>query len=597
VEHKKLAVIKNNSAPHNYDNTVDVLRTIADTIGLTFGPVGANTLYINTGEETGAYHSSISKDGFSVLTKMILADPVASSIRSIILQSMTRILETAGDGTSTTTILIYKLFENIVRDEVIMNLPSQVRVNVLTKAVNHIKTWIEEANKNNPDICMEEIIDVISTSVNGDQELEKPMTSAVKELVDMGVPFEDLNILSSTDSKGVPASYEIINGYNIPNGIHGLRSFDGRIIEDASVIIINEVMDGPQVIGGLCKLIGDASALGKNLLIVTYGIKMRQTFDSALVQAYGEATRASGGKVPSVLILEYPKDASILSKELHDDFEALVGQASTYELEKTTCEAFGEVYTGEDMPMTEFIINQLMDNNLPTAKLKLSKSSVVLSDIKTPNEDNVYLDTTYRELAEIIETETGERKRDALLRRAKLNGKHAKLTISGENEWDISRKVDAVDDAIGAIKIAVKTKTVGGMSLFIPKVIHRGDFTDLPVPISRAIKHIAESYMYITSVLCRNLMDNDTFENVVCNFDRLTSEDVYLKYSFDLKELLSDFENNNSIEKYTTEHILNSVGAETKILEASTKAVGTLLSINQILLPDVYEASAYRSTK
>ncbi len=91
----------------NYDlKRLDAAVEIASLVARTAGPYGHNVHFFN-GDSPVMY-----RDGFKVLQKYQSADPLTAGVKRLMEEAAFRTVSTAGDGSTTTTILLRWIYEN-----------------------------------------------------------------------------------------------------------------------------------------------------------------------------------------------------------------------------------------------------------------------------------------------------------------------------------------------------------------------------------------------------------------------------------------------------------------------------------------------------
>lgn len=93
----------------NYDlKRLEAAVEVADLVARTAGPYGQNVHFFN-GDSPVMY-----RDGFKVLQKYQSSDPLTANIKRLMEEAAFRTVSTAGDGSTTTTILLRWIYENAI---------------------------------------------------------------------------------------------------------------------------------------------------------------------------------------------------------------------------------------------------------------------------------------------------------------------------------------------------------------------------------------------------------------------------------------------------------------------------------------------------
>lgn len=603
--------IKSNHTFHNPKITKAILGDMAETVMNTFGPTGAITLMVNQLGEN-QYGASATKDGYTVLAKTKYFHPMSIAIKRLVLDTMVGVLQTASDGTTTSTILIsglYNYIEPLYRE---LNVPAQVFTNIAKKVVKDICNAIDALPK--AQVSIEDIYGIIETSTNADEELCETLNAVVDKLSEGGKSLKDISISYTANPNISTSTYKVESGYVIPRAT-AFEAHDNVEKDYCAVVIINQSIATVDEFKGLLDFMDSyiykciKEKMDPRTLLVTYNIHNKEVLEVEVQKRHAYALRNGINKFP-ISIIEYNEDGTVFSHDEHLDFEALVGQGMKYDitLGKKLDEFFVEENIPEDVPFTknDLIRDYLLDNifsyNIAHGEVTFSKTATNITNIKSANGLDTAAIQKEKLERELAETTNDEVKASLRSRINKIDGSYAEIQIGGDNEWDIKRKQDAIDDVVGAIRAAIKSNVCGGLSTIISKVkplFYASNEDKLENRIYRAIADsLFLTYENITKLLLvrAGLSDKEieeTFRNIVDMNNKLV--DKAIKEAIDIRKVLElkgdmkeiDYE---SIKSYS---ILNTIDAEKKILEASTNAVLTLLSINQVTLPDQYDTGTY----
>lgn len=611
--------IEKNHVKHNPEITQAILDDMATAVGSTYSPVGASTLMIQSipgpdGSSTANVRGSVSKDGSSALSSVVYDNPTCMAIKRLVMSTMAGVLQTAADGTTTTTLLLAELYRNIRNTEFYKKgkIPAQLLQDLISEVVEDIVKVINTCTKDNP-TTLEDVLGIVRTTVNSDKEVFNAISSAILEMLDKGCDLKNLAFRFEADLTSAKSSYSVDTGYAIPDSILASNFFGGFTSNECVVVMIDRsVQTGDQIKAILDTMKGIADLQYNNacmqvpfkpVLFITEDIKYKNLFTTEY-HKYMAGYKESHNFMPATYILEYRADGSVLSRDEHDDFIQLLGQPINYDLFENYQALFGiELKEGEQsMKMSDFIIERYCADKLAQATVTMGKTSTIVKDVVTV-ENNVLLSTRVEYLKDAMTREVDEIKKNEFRGRLyKLEGYYAIVKIASDNEWDVRRKLDAVEDAVGAIKAAVMSSAVGGMSTLVPKMIYNlCQEYDISTPEGKMkdelVEAIFKSYKKLYDIIMTNsgMEENKYFKAVITHNDEEDTSE-FLKRGVDIYKVLSSFRTGkNSFEDVKTHSVLNSSSAEIRILEATTKAVSTLLGINQICLPDKYDAQAYEN--
>ncbi|KAJ8071515.1 hypothetical protein OCU04_001832 [Sclerotinia nivalis] len=155
------------------------VETLAKAVATTLGPKGRNVLI------ESAYGSpKITKDGVTVARAITLKDKFENLGARLIQDVASKTNETAGDGTTTATVLAKSIFSETVKNVAAGCNPMDLRRG--TQAA--VEAVVEFLQKNKRDITTsEEIAQVATISANGDTHIGKLIANAMEKVGKEGV--------------------------------------------------------------------------------------------------------------------------------------------------------------------------------------------------------------------------------------------------------------------------------------------------------------------------------------------------------------------------------------------------------------------------
>jgi chaperonin GroEL len=145
------------------------VNKLADVVSSTFGYRGRTVLI-----ESPYGLPEATKDGYKTLQSIFLSDPVEAMACEISKQASQRTVDMAGDGTSSTIILLQAFFKNSL--DAINSGKSAIDVkNEIEASVDLIVKYLDE---NSIELTDKLIYDVALTSANGEEEIAKVVADA-----------------------------------------------------------------------------------------------------------------------------------------------------------------------------------------------------------------------------------------------------------------------------------------------------------------------------------------------------------------------------------------------------------------------------------
>jgi chaperonin GroEL len=414
------------SGPETRKKIIKGINKLADIVSSTLGPNGRNVVY---NDEYGNIVST--KDGVSIAKKIRdFEDPIEDLGAQMIKQSAIKTGDSAGDGTTTSTVLA----QNII--------------NLSTKYINNgsnateVKRGIDDAvsqvvkflKKNiSTEIGSKEQIEQIATiSANNDESIGKIMNVAMDKVGREGIITIEESRTGETYletvegmqfSRGYKSPYFVTNNDNMTSNLEKpkILIFDGKINQAKDLLpILNDVSQGDSSLLIIAEDI-DGEALAT--LIVN---KMRGILKVCAVKAPDFGERRT-------LILE---DIAIMTGG------TVVSPNKGMRLDKFDTEWFGEC-----------------------RKATISKDQTTLVDGAG---DEKQIESHSLNLQKQIEVATSPYEVEKLQERlAKMVGGVAIINVGGNTELEIKEKKDRVDDALHATRAAIEEGIVpgGGVAL------------------------------------------------------------------------------------------------------------------------------------
>lgn len=176
---------------------------IAKAVGSTMGPCGRFFAM------SGMRAPVITKDGVSVSKDIELIDPVENSGARLIREIALRTNETAGDGTTTATVLGYELVKEGYKAVDSGCIPIELKRG-MDKALKEV---IAEIKKESVPVKKEDLEKVATISANNDEELGKLVAKAV-EIAGAGAD----SIVNVEVTKGIDTDIEETSGLTFGSG-------------------------------------------------------------------------------------------------------------------------------------------------------------------------------------------------------------------------------------------------------------------------------------------------------------------------------------------------------------------------------------------
>ena len=217
---------------------------LADAVGATLGPRGRNVIL--KGHNTKPI---ITKDGVTVARFFDLEDPFKNLGVQVIKQASESTNTTAGDGTTTSTVLAHAILEKAQTHLATGVSPIELKRGI-DLAVEQIVEKLKE--KARPVSTQEEIEQIATISANGDKGIGKLIGSAVDQVGKDGA-------ISIQEAKSNDTSLELTEGFRFDSGFlanafvtderRGVMKYEDCLIlvTDKSITTIDEILPALEI--------------------------------------------------------------------------------------------------------------------------------------------------------------------------------------------------------------------------------------------------------------------------------------------------------------------------------------------------------------
>mgnify|MGYP003112024444 CR=1 FL=1 len=179
------------------------VNALADNVGSTLGPKGRNVLLKEKGKEP-----FITKDGVTVAHFVALGDPFENAAAQVIKQAAIETNNTAGDGTTTATVLARAIIQEAQK-----HIASGVSPVELQRGINRcVRHIVENLNDmSQPVTTLEDISHIATISANNDPSIGKLISMAVDRVGQDGS-------ITIEESRSVDTSIDIEEGFKLSAG-------------------------------------------------------------------------------------------------------------------------------------------------------------------------------------------------------------------------------------------------------------------------------------------------------------------------------------------------------------------------------------------
>src|SRR5271170_6240856 len=265
------------------------VNQLADAVKVTLGPKGRNVVL-----EKKFGGPTITKDGVTVAKEVELKDPLENMGAQMVREVASKTSDTAGDGTTTATILAQCIFREGVKSVAAGANPMALKRGI-EKAVELV---VEEVKKLSKEVKDNETIAQVGTiSANGDSKIGNTIAEAMKKVGKDGV-------ITVEESRTMETVLDTVDGMQFDRGYlspYFISDPDRMevVLEDPYILIHEKKISNMK---DLLPLLEQIARSGKPLLVIAEEVegealatlvvnKLRGTLNAAAVKAPGFGDR------------------------------------------------------------------------------------------------------------------------------------------------------------------------------------------------------------------------------------------------------------------------------------------------------------------
>ena len=264
------------------------VNALANAVKVTLGPKGRNVIL---DKKFGS--PTITKDGVTVAKEIDLKDPLENMGAQMVREVASKTSDTAGDGTTTATVLAQAIYREGAKNVVAGANPMELKRGI-EKAVEVI---VEEIKKLSRPVTGNMVAQVGAISANSDPTIGKIIAEAMEKVGKDGV-------ITVEESKTLETSLDVVEGMQFDRGYLSAYfvtdSERMEVVLENPVILIHEKKISSMK--DLLPVLEQVARLGRPLLIIAEDIdgealatlvvnKLRGTLSAAAVKAPGFGDR------------------------------------------------------------------------------------------------------------------------------------------------------------------------------------------------------------------------------------------------------------------------------------------------------------------
>jgi len=403
---------------------LDGVNTLADAVKVTLGPKGRNVVL---DKSFGA--PRITKDGVSVAKEIELEGKFENMGAQMVKEVASRTNDTAGDGTTTATVLAQAIVREGLKSVAAGMNPMDLKRGIDT-AVTNVVEAIKSMSREVKDTA--EVAQVGTISANGEEAIGNQIADAMQRVGNEGV-------ITVEENKGLETETDVVEGMQFDRGYlspYFVTNPDKMTteLEDALVLLHEKKLSSLQPMVPLLETVIQS---GKPLVIIAEDVE-GEALATLVVNKLRGGLKIAAVKAPGF---------GDRRKAMLQDIAVLTG---------------GQVIS-EDLGMK--LENVGMEMLGTAKKLQITKDETTIIDGAGEKSE---IEARVLQIRGQIEETTSDYDREKLQERlAKLAGGVAVIRVGGSTEVEVKERKDRVDDALNATRAAVQEGVVvgGGVAL------------------------------------------------------------------------------------------------------------------------------------
>ncbi len=404
------------------------VNKLADAVGATLGPRGRNVIL--KGENTKPI---ITKDGVTVAKFIDLEDPFENLGAQVIKQASEVTNTSAGDGTTTATVLARAILEKAQAHLVAGASPIELKRGI-DAAISEVVSKLEEKVK--PVSTKEEIENIATISANGDKGIGQLIANAVDQVGKGGA-------ITIKEAKSNETSLELTEGFQFDSGLlanafindnrRGMMKHEDclLLITDKNITTIDDILPALEI----------AARDGRALILVAEDIS-GQALAALIMNTMKGSMKVAGIKAP-----RYGEERrNILSDLAISTGATFISRESGIQLRSVKLSHFGTAQTVESDKRNTIVVGGEQDDEAVEKRIELLKNEI-------ENEKSL---TVCEKIQERI---------------TRLASAIAVINVGGTTEVEMLEKKHRVEDALEAVHSAQQEGIIPGGSSALLRVI------------------------------------------------------------------------------------------------------------------------------
>lgn len=395
------------------------VEILADAVKVTLGPKGRNVVI-----EKSFGAPRITKDGVTVAKEIELVDRFENMGAQMVREVASKTNDTAGDGTTTATVLAASIVREGVKAVAAGLNPMDLKRGIdlaVEAVVKDIKSRSKKVSTN------AEIAQVGTISANGETEIGEMIARAMEKVGNEGV-------ITVEEAKGMDTELDVVEGMQFDRGyispyfVTNAEKMTAEL-ENPYILLFEKKLSGLQAMLPVLEAVVQS---GRPLMIVAEDVE-GEALATLVVNKLRGGLKVAAVKAPGF---------GDRRKAMLEDMAILTG---------------GQVIS-EDLGIK--LENVSLDMLGTAKKVSITKEETTIVDGVGKKED---IQARCNQIRAQIEETTSDYDREKLQERlAKLAGGVAVIRVGGATEVEVKERKDRVDDAMHATRAAVEEGIIAG---------------------------------------------------------------------------------------------------------------------------------------
>jgi len=409
------------------ESMMDGVNKLADAVGTTLGPRGRNVILKSHNQRP-----LITKDGVTVARFVDFEDPFENLGAQVIKQASDVTNSTAGDGTTTSTLLAREILLKAQTHLATGTSPVEIKKGI-DFAVKEIVEKLQHQSR--PVSTKEEIEHVATISANGDKGIGKLIANAVDQVGKGGA-------ITIQEAKSNETSLELTEGFQFDSGLlanafitderrAAMKHEDCLIlVTDKNITTIDDILPSLEI----------AARDGRAFIIIAEDIS-GQALAAMIMNAMKGSMKVAGIKAP-----RYGEERrNILSDLAISTGAKFISRESGIQLKSVKLEHFGTARTIESDKGATIIVGGNQSDEEVEKRIELLKNNI-------EKESSLHVCEKIQE------------------RLARLASAIAVIKVGGATEIEMMEKKHRVEDALEAVHSAQQEGIIPGGSAALLRV-------------------------------------------------------------------------------------------------------------------------------